>query len=604
MACISRAAPRSPQPIDAARAKTLHPRAVRTLLHFARRYLIAYLPWYAVGVLCLAATNWLSVTIPLYLAQGIDALGRPDGSDAVWRATWSVAGMGLAVIVVRTISRLLFFTPGRLVEGRVRDDLFHRMLLHQPSFMSRWPTGDLVSRLTSDINMVRLLAGFTALGIINTALALVMTTTQMVRISPRLALLMALPLTIGFIATLASVGRLRALMMELQEHTAALSDHVLSTYQGIPTLHAFGAEATLTRRFDEHADRWLDASIRRANLRVVIGPALALAASVDVYLLIAMGGPMALAGEVSVGEIVALTSLVAYLTGPLRGMSFILSLFKQSQASLERIDALMNEPLDRPEGGHGIPPTSAPTHIEARGLSFRYPGATVDALSDVNVSVPAGGTLGVFGATGSGKTTLLKLIVRLVNPPRGTLWINDVDAIDLDLDAWRRVATLVPQRAFLFSESIRDNVELGGDDPTALAVSLRRATLDVDVKTLPQGAETIVGEAGLTLSGGQRQRTALARGLYRGGGLLLLDDVLSAVDHHTEHQLIDGIRAQSPRPTTVIAAHRLSALAHADVIVVLERGRMIDSGRHEELIQREGPYRETWLRQSEGQEAP
>ena len=510
-----------------------------------------------------------------------------------------VAVLGVTVIGVRLVSRLLFFTPGRLVEARVREDLFARILEHQPAFLHPWPTGDLVSRLTSDINMVRLLAGFTALGIVNTVVALTLTTTQMMRISPTLAGMVALPLAVGFAVTLAVVGRLFAIMKELQESAADLSDHVLSSYQGVATAHAFRAEPALIDAFDHHAERWLGAVLKRANLRIAIGPVLSLAAAFNVFLLIWVGGPMAIEGDITVGELVAFTTLVAYLTGPLRGMSFILSLFKQAEASLDRVDALLLQPPDRPEGAQGQPAPSAPPALSIRGLSFRYPGAEEDALTDVSFDVPAGGTLGIFGPTGSGKTTLLRVLARLYNPPASTVFVDDADLRSLDLDAWRRTMTLVPQRAFLFSEPIRDNILLGKGTDADLQAVLARAALEVDMAALPEGVDTTVGESGLTLSGGQRQRSALARGLVRDGALLMLDDVLSAVDHHTEQQLLDSLTAGRRTPTTAIVANRLSALQHADIIVVLNGGQVVDQGTHSELVAREGLYRDTWRRQSE-----
>lgn len=585
--------------------------AVNTLLAFARRYLTPYLPWYAVGVLCLAATNWLSVTIPLFLADGIDLLTEGGHQQEVLHLAGMVGLMGITVIGVRTVSRLLFFTPGRLVEASVRADLFERLLQHQPAFLARWPTGDLVSRLTSDMNMVRLLAGFTALGLVNTFVAVTMTFTQMVRISPWLAAIVTVPLAVGFVVTLAVVGQLRRIMQEVQEAGADLSDHVLSSYQGVATIHAFGAEPTLLARFDGISDRWLRAVLRRANLRIAIGPVLSLAAAVNVFLLLWVGGPMAVRGEISVGELVAFTTLVAYLAGPLRGMSFIVSLFGQAQASLERIDVLLQAPPLRPEADRGLDAPVAPPAIEVRGLSFAYPpgpeGSDEETvLHDLSFAVPSGGTLGVFGPTGSGKSTLLRLLARRYNPPAGTLFVDGTDVLELDLDRWREAMTLVPQRAFLFSESLKDNILLGAAGALAdarLLDTLQRAALDVDLEALPHGVDTVVGESGLTLSGGQRQRTALARGLLRPSRLLMLDDVLSAVDHHTEQQLIASLQAQDPAPTTVIVAHRLSALAHADVIVVLDEGRQVDVGTHAELLTREGLYRDTWLRQAdEGEE--
>ncbi|MCB9676612.1 MAG: ABC transporter ATP-binding protein [Alphaproteobacteria bacterium] len=570
------------------------------VLRFARRYMVPFWHWYLAGIVFLVLTNWISVTIPLYVAEGIDAIAQGEAgrpvivSSALW-----VAGLGVLVIGIRTASRLLFFTPGRLVEANVKHDLFVRILEHQPGFLSNWPTGDLISRVSSDVGMLRLLAGFTALGVFNTISALALTGSQMLRISPFLAGLAALPLLFSFLVIQVFMRELHRVTQELQQVAGELSDHALSSYQGIATIQTFGAEDAFEEAFEKHNQAYLLATLKRANLRTVFGPILTLGAAVNVFLLLRYGGPMAMNGELTVGELVAFVTLVAYLTGPLRGMSFIIALVKQSQASLERIDVVLYAEPDRPEGPSGEAPPTHPPAIEVHDLSFRYPDGDHDVLHGVSLSVPAGGTLGIVGPTGSGKTTLLRVLARLYNPPPGTVRVDGHDVRGFDLDAWRDAMTLVPQRAYLFSESVRSNILLGADDDAKLRRVLTLAALDVDVAALRDGVETQVGEAGVTLSGGQRQRTALARGLARGQVVLMLDDVLSAVDHRTEQQLVDALKSRSPRPTTVIVAHRVSALQHADVIAVMEGGRVVDSGTHAELVARPGLYREIWRRQTE-----
>jgi ATP-binding cassette, subfamily B, multidrug efflux pump len=569
---------------------------------FSRRYLLRYLPWYASGTLALAATNWLSVTIPVTLAEGIDALALGEAGRPILVSTaLTVAAMGIGVMVVRTASRLLFFTPGRLVEAEVKRDLFERLLRQQPAFLAQWPTGDLVSRMTSDTTMVRLLAGFAAMGIINTTVALTLTGIQMFRLSPELAAWMMLPMAAGFAVTLGFVNRLFLVMRRLQEQAASLSDHALSSYRGVAVVQSFGAQEAFEERFEHHNRAYLATTLERANLRIVIGPTLSLAASVNVFLLLFIGGPLTARGELTVGELVAFTTLVGYLIFPLRGLSFIISIYKQSTAALERIHAVLLPEIDRPDlPGALAPPAGAP-HIQVQGLSFAYPEAPDQpVLRDISLDVPAGSTLGILGATGSGKTTLLRLIARLYNPPEGTVRVDDQDIRSLDLDAWRRQLAFVPQKAFLFSERVRDNIQPAGGSDAELNQVLTLTALQRDMAALPDGVDTLVGESGMTLSGGQRQRVALARGLIRPHRLLLLDDVLSAVDHSTEAQLLEALR-HGDRRTTIIVANRISALSHADQIAVMEDGTVVAIGDHSTLMQASALYRDTWNRQAEAE---
>jgi ATP-binding cassette, subfamily B, multidrug efflux pump len=577
---------------------------------FVRRYALPYWHWYAFGALALIVTNGLSVTIPVVLAEGIDALSLgPEGRPTILWAAARVAGMGALVIGVRTLSRLLFFTPGRLIEARIDHDLFRSLMRQQPSFYSRYDQGDLTARFTSDIQNARLLFGFTALGIVNTATAAVLAAMQLVDLSPLLGLLAAAPLAAAFGASALAVNRMRDLMRRNQAALAALSEHALTSFQGIAAVHAFDAAGAMQAGFATHSDEVRRLSLSRAQLRVAVGPLLGLAATVDVFLALWLGGPGgsgvgAAIGRLSAGEIVAFSAIVAFMVSPLRSLTFTLSIVRQASASLDRLDQVLSTEPDRPDLPSPQPAPSSPPALSVRGLTYRYPGEGNEAsLSDVALEVEAGGLLGVFGPTGSGKSTLVRCLLRLENPPPGTVWVDGVDLLDVDLDGWREAAALVPQRAFLFTESVRDNVALGASDTGALADAMSAAQLDVDLAALPHGLDTVVGEAGLTLSGGQRQRVALARGLLRHARLLVLDDVLSAVDPATEAALLEMLSrrrgAGGQTPTRVIVSNRISALRDADLVVVLDRGRVVDRGTHAELVSRPGLYREACRRQAE-----
>jgi ATP-binding cassette subfamily B multidrug efflux pump len=571
---------------------------VTDLLRFARRYMVPFLPWYVLGTLALLGTNALSVTIPLYLAAGVDALAQGEaGRDEVLTNALIVAAMGLLVVLIRTASRVAYFTPGRLVEAQLKRDLFEAILHHQPSFLRTWTTGDLFSRVSSDVNMVRLLAGFGVLTAVNAAIALVMAGGQMVRLSPELAIWLLGPIVVALVVVQLAIRWMFELMRILQEQLAQLSGTALATYKGVATVQAFVAEEAFQQRFDELNERYLRTTLQRSQLRSGLGPVLDLAAALDVFLLLYIGGPMVVEGRLTVGELVAFTALVGFVVLPLRTSSFLLSIIKQAQAALERIDVILQTPPDRPELPSPAPAPGEAPALRLRNLSFSYPGSDRPALEGITLDLPAGATLGVLGLTGSGKTTLLHCLARLYNPPRGTVLVDGVDLLDLDLDEWRDALTLVSQRPFLFSESVRDNILLGREEPATLERALDLAALRPDIEALPEGVQTRVGESGVRLSGGQRQRTALARGLIRPHQVLLLDDVLSAVDHATEAQLIHTLRRSDRRTTTILVAHRVSALQHADLVLVLQGGRQVDLAPPAVLRERAGPYRDTWRQQ-------
>lgn len=542
------------------------------------------------------ATNAMAVSVPHALADGLDALRAGDG-DAVGRAARTIAALGLGIIVIRTLSRIGFFTPARKAEFDLREDLFARLLRLQPAFYARYSTGDLLARVTSDVTYARAYAGFALLQVVNTAAALVLSLTQMVRLSPSLTLACAVPVALGFVAVQAGTPRVFALQRRLQAEVAAFSDELLGVITGVATIQAFTVEGPFTARLDAAAGRLRAMNLGLARLRALVFPLLTVAGGVAVFLILAVGGTLATRDALSPGEVAAFLALLAYLVVPLRLLGVLAPVFQRAEASLERLSAVLDAPVDRPDlpdpmpfPGDGRGPA-----LSVRGLTWAWSDGR-RALDDVHFEVPAGGTVGVFGRTGSGKTTLLRVLARLQNPPAGTVFLDGVDLLRVDLDALRRNLVYVPQTPFLFSETLRENVALGVDEarvPPAVAA----AALEPDLAALPDGLDTLVGERGIALSGGQRQRVTLARALARDGALLLLDDVLSAVDHVTEQELLRTLLARARRSTTVLVSHRMSALERCDRVVVLDEGRVVGFGTHAELVERPGPYRDAWLAQ-------
>jgi len=574
-----------------------------SILRLMRRYGWRYRWSFLGGIVFVALTNYLAVSIPGEIGRAVDAL---RASSSVAPHVLAIAVMGLSIIGVRTLSRILIFNPGRDLEYNLRGDLFAKLLALQPAFYAKHKRGDIVSRASNDISWVRTLVGFGGLQVVNVTIAVVLTGWKMVALSPRLTLLAGLPILAGVAAVQVAIQRLFHLSRISQEQLGEISEHVLGSLQGMATIQGFVAERSFLDRFEERNREWMRIGMKLALIRAAALPLLVLSGGVAMFAVVAVGGPMVLQGRLTVGELAAFTALLTVLLPPLRSFGWMLSVIQRGRASLERVFELMDEPVERPEGEAGVAlPHGAGPSIELRELAFTYPDAPhLRVLDGITMAIPAGAVVGLFGRTGSGKSTLLRLLARLFNPPRGTLLVDGHDIIDLDLPSWRRRVTMVPQRPFLFSESIASNISLAGAaDASEVRKAAHMAALEQDLEALPDGIDTVVGERGITLSGGQRQRVALARGLARGGDLLILDDVLSAVDHATEARLVDTITriARGPgAPTVLIASHRLSAFRTCDTILVLDRGRLVDRGSHDELVSRPGPYRDAWWVQRQG----
>ncbi len=559
---------------------------------------------YAFGFLFLALTNWLSVEIPVRIGLAIDALGGDPGGQVV-----AIIGMGVAVIGVRTLSRVLIFNPGRDVEYALRQDLLAKLMRLQPSFYATRRTGDIVSRASDDMTYARVLVGFGIMQAVNVALALTLTGWKMLSLSWELTLATVVPIVVGVLVVRAGIRLVFDLHRGAQQQLGAISDQVLDSFQGIATIQGFVAEPRFVERFTDRNEALFQTRMKGAVLSSFAFPALSLAGNVAVFAVLFVGGPMAIEGALSVGEVAAFIALLGILLPPLRSMGWMLSVLTRGRASVERIYEILDAPVERPEHavagqGPAAPPSPGPG-FAVQGLTFAYPDAPGEpVLRDVSFVVPGGSVVGVFGKTGSGKSTLLRVLARLFNPPEGAVFVGEEarDLTTLDLDAWRGRVAVAPQRPFLFSDSIADNVGLAPDpERAAVARAVARAALGPDLEALRDGLDTVVGQRGIMLSGGQRQRVALARALFREhADVILLDDVLSAVDHDTERRLVDElgrIGDRGVRPTTFIVSHRLSAIRHADTILVLDEGRLVDQGSHAQLAARPGLYRDTWIAQ-------
>ncbi|MBK7824940.1 ABC transporter ATP-binding protein [Nannocystis sp.] len=622
---------------------------MKLVLRFFKRYVRRNIPQYALGLAMLVATNYAVVRVPTLIGRALDALG-PAGAGLAAGQSIALELMlwALAVVVVRTLSRVLFFNPGRDVEFRLGVDLFRHLLAMQRPFFLRRRIGELVSMATNDTMSVRLLVGFAGLQVFNVAVAIPMHLVQMWTTDRVLTLWSIVPIALGTAYTVHIVRSFYAMIRVSFEMLARLSDRVLESYAGIGTARAHAAEEALMRRFDERNQPYLDLQLRLSSQRAFAMPVLGLSGLVGTALVLWIGGDRVIAGDMQVGAIATFTTLLGSLVALLMALAWVLASISRGLIAISRIDEVIATPDDLPVPTASIALRQPPS-LELRRLSFTYPGADTPALRDLDLSLRPGQTLGIFGRTGAGKSTLINLLARVYTPPPGTILVDGKDITTVPLAELRAGLAVVPQDPFLFSTTLRDNIRLQGersghvrgddgepapragtsaarlqpdrpqaeaDDPQLRAV-LTAACLDDDLRALPEGLDTVVGERGVTLSGGQRQRTALARALYRKPALLLLDDILSAVDQGTEVKLVAAIRqlhdqpvvagvagvahvpqdmSEAPAglpPTTVIVSHRTSVLEHADEILVLADGRVLERGTHAELLALGGHYAET-----------
>ncbi len=571
---------------------------MRLIVRFWLEYAHKHKGTYLLGGLFLLLTNALGALAPKLVQWAIEAL---EAEQSAWRWAAALIGVGVATIVVRTLSRTLIFNPGRVVEYDLKRDFFgHILRLPRRYFEAQLSAGELINRGTNDAASVRGLIGYGSLQLLNVSTTLLITLSQMLLIDPLLTLYCALPLAAAALvlrwAVLQMFGLTRASLSQVGE----LGDQLLEVYGAAGLVQSFGAEGGARARFDEQNTTLLRLSERLQTVVVWGLPVVSVMGSLCLVILLGVCGRAVARGELSLGALTALVVYVGQLVSCITSLGWLTGALQRGYISLVRMYEVLDAPADAPAAPQPLPPCAPEgPRLEVRDLTFTHPTGERPALRGVRFEVAPGEVVGVFGLTGSGKSALLDVLSRTYAPPAGAVWLDGVDASAVQPEEyWRRVC-YVQQQAFLFSQSVRENITLAAHTHEArLAAALDAACLAGEVESFPQGVETRVGERGVTLSGGQRQRAALARAFYREGyQLLLLDDVLSAVDHATEGRLIRAIYAREPRCTTLIVSHRMSVLERADRVLVFDDGALVAQGRPRDLAAGEGLYAQAWRAQ-------
>lgn len=562
---------------------------------------------YAIGLLALLLTNGIYMAIPRVVGAAVDALEAGTTRAVVVRFGLVIAVLAIAQALFRVGSRVWVLGVSRRIEYDLKGRLHDRLVRLAPSFYSAVSTGDLMSRLTNDVTLVRALGGPGVLYFANALFMYVMGVVFMVTLSWQLTLVVLAPLPVMAWIVRGLVHKVRAYALGSRKSLSDLNTVVQENLAGAQVVRSFALESSQQLRFEERSDEYVDWALKESWTRAQMIPMVGLASGLSYIGVLGIGGPLAASGAVSLGDLVAFVSYVAMLGFPTVALGWILSLLQRGAAALERLDEVLRAPvtIDDPERPARL--ASPAGRLEVRDLTFRYadalgaydellggedPESRRPALEEVGLTAEPGEFVALVGRVGSGKSTLLKALVRLVEIPEGAVFFDGVDITRLGVRELRSWVAYVPQDDFLFSASVADNVAFGAPDTPEqeLRRVLGLAGLDPETGGLARGLETTVGERGLNLSGGQRQRVALARALLRKAPVLVLDNALSNVDTETERRILAGLASERLDRTVIASSNRITAIQDADRIYVMDGGRVVGSGRHEELVARDGLY--------------
>ena len=552
------------------------------------------------GIVMLILVDIVQLITPRVMQYAIDSIQerRITSTGLIWVAL-IIIGLALAVMVLRYFWRVLIIGNSFMIEKHLRQDFYNHLLKLSQNFFNRSKTGDLMAYATNDLNAVRMLFGMGLIAAMDIVLMTIASFSFMGSINWRLTALAVLPmpilsLTIGYFGKKMHKG-----FRKVQESFATLTGKIQETISGIRVVKAFVQEKAELDKVDEVSLQFVNQNIALARISGIFHPFMSFVISISMIITLLFGGRATIRGDITIGEFIAFFQYLGMLVWPMIAIGMVVDMYQRGTASLKRLNDIffVKPEIDDSDADPAI--TSLNGNIQINHLSFRYGDDLPHVFKDISTSIGDGKTLAVVGPTGCGKTTLIELLVRIYEPPRGSILIDGHPVHTIPLNVLRRDVVLVPQDIFLFSDTIANNIRLGNPETSLEAVyeTTRVAQVYEEIVEFEEKFETLVGERGITLSGGQKQRVAIARALLTNPEILILDDALSAVDTKTERDILENLIDLRAGKTTIIIAHRISSIQHADRIIVLGDGVIKESGNHQELLALGGLYHDLFEKQ-------